>query len=730
MVVTHDPVRCKHCKAYINAWTKWRKRGKVFICNICGTENDTPEFVKDLDGNQHRFMCQTDQYGNRADKLNRAELKYGVMEYIAPRTYHKLDEDGKPVQVEPGFLFVLDVSAQAINSGLLTSVVYNINEIIKELREDQEAYGSLRFGVITYDHTLHFHQYDTKREFVVTDVDNPFLALPGSEIMVRLDEEEKADAFLDTLNGLEERFQVNTTLGDQGHCVGAAMSVARDALLSSGGKVVFFQTSIPSCGAGKIDPRFNQEAYGTKEELATLRGNKKFYNDLAASATDSTKVTCAFDVFVCSQSYVDLASVAEVVRATGGQIYHYENYQDTIDSDKMYYDLRKNIVRFTAFDCLLAVRASWGLEIVGQMGSLTENENKDVVMPACSEDSTLCIKFNHFQALEGAHLPCVQVACLYTASDGTVLIRVLTLQVPVAKDMTDVFRHVDLCSVVKFSIAQVAYDLFNPANEELIAKARENLVEACTEILYTYRHECAEKSQPSQLVLPESLKLLPMFTLSMIKNPMLCANVPPDKRVAALFSALFMSVNSSAAFIYPHMYPLHKLKPHDCTIDPNVQQVVFPKSCSISKRALKKDGLYLLNTGAEIYIIWGEELLEEIMNNVFEWEEDGSLLLVENPPDDPEDVGWKVKQLVDEIRWNRPYYTPVKIVQRPISSSSRDTTVTQREMLRKLLQDATRLQAGEHAAGKKSNRESDYSRQSYVDFLVSVHKKIQNKALE
>merc|ERR1719195_2212136 len=148
--------------------------------------------------------------------------------------------------------------------------------------------------------------------------------------------------------------------------------------------------------------------------------------------------------------------------------------------------------------------------------------------------------------------PCLQFAILYTNGYGEAMIRVMTLQLDMAKKMADLFRHVDLFAVVKFSVCQVAHEMFNPASDDTIRDHRDQLTNAVTEILYTYRHECAESTNPTQLVLPESLKLLPMFTLCLIKHPILREKVSVDSRVFHMSVGLFMGCHHTAKYIYPH----------------------------------------------------------------------------------------------------------------------------------------------------------------------------------
>jgi len=720
-IITYKPVRCSTCNAYVNAHTVWLRKGRKFKCNLCFEENETPEYVVDYNGVQLQYRCYLDNYRKRVDKHSRAELMHGTVEYLAPKEFLKTNDDGQAMPVKPSFLFVLDVSYSAYNNGLLKSVVVTIRDILEELREDLDAWGTLQFGVVTYDDSLHCHDYKSGRVMRVSEVDNPFLPIPGSDILFELRDDEKYTLFVKFLDGLPELFQENQRFTKQQHCVGAVMQIALDALSETGGKVILFQTGMSSVGVGTLKNRFDPKLVGTKEETKLFRGAVSFYNDLACKAVEEKKITVGLDLFLCTGTHVDLASVAEVTRATGGQVYFYDNYQDVIDSTKLFYDLRQNIMRFTGFDAIMAVRASKGLEIMEQMGALTETPRKEILLPVVTCDSTFCIKLNHYEQLDRSVLPCVQVAILYTNIFGESMIRVHTKQINIAKNIHELFRNVDLYSVLKFSICQVAYDLLNPMNEETIKESRDQLTDACTEILYTYRVECAESSSSSQLVLPECLKLLPLFTMSLLKHRALRDEIQPDARVAHLLISLSTPCHAAAPYVYPHMYPLDRLTGPECTVNQATNQICWPKTCSLSKRLFKEDGLYLINNGINIWLVIGENLPEALMNQVFTWNDEGTLSLVEDPPDDPDNLGWKVTRIVDELRWNRPFFQPLRIVQRPKSSSSQVTTVEQKDMLAELLEDAKRTKG-------LAKGQSRIEEQSYVDFLVFLHRRIQNKA--
>lgn len=90
---------------------------------------------------------------------------------------------------------------------------------------------------------------------------------------------------------------------------------------------------------------------------------------------------CAVDLFVFPNNYMDLATIGEVSRLSGGQIYKFNYFsvrvsfseQEIIletnsllqvenDGDRLLDELKRNFQRTTAFDALMRVRTSSGTD--------------------------------------------------------------------------------------------------------------------------------------------------------------------------------------------------------------------------------------------------------------------------------------------------------------------------------------------------------------------------------
>jgi hypothetical protein len=113
------------------------------------------------------------------------------------------------------------------------------------------------------------------------------------------------------------------------------------------------------------------------------------------------------------------------------------------------------------------------------------------------------------------------------------------------------------------------------------------LLDSCLDILLKYRQICSSHSPKGQLILPEALKILPLYTLCLIKHPAFLHNnlanntagtqqqqqaqlsradrlgVDVCERAAELNRLLRCSPRELLRSLYPRLYPLHQLQEGD-----------------------------------------------------------------------------------------------------------------------------------------------------------------------
>jgi len=84
------------------------------------------------------------------------------------------------------------------------------------------------------------------------------------------------------------------------------------------------------------------------------------------------------------------------------------------------------------------------------------------------------------------------------------------------------------------------------------------VINELVQMLTNYRNLCANQTNPSQLVLPETLTMLPLYLLSALKQPALkmLTQTSPDVKIAQVVSLLGMSMEQMSYMLYPRIYKI------------------------------------------------------------------------------------------------------------------------------------------------------------------------------
>ncbi|PSR84680.1 Protein transport protein Sec24-like, partial [Actinidia chinensis var. chinensis] len=157
----------------------------------------------------------------------------------------------------------------------------------------------------------------------------------------------------------------------------------------------------------------------------------------------------------------------------------------------------------------MRVRCSQGIQVQEYSGNFCKRIPTDVDLPAIDCDKTLMVTLKHDDKLPDGAECAFQCALLYTTIYGQRKIRVSTLSLPCTSVLSNLFRSADLDTHFACFLKQAAIEI--PSSP--LSLVREQVLNLCINILHSYRKFCATVSSSGQLVLPEALKLLPLYTL-------------------------------------------------------------------------------------------------------------------------------------------------------------------------------------------------------------------------
>jgi len=247
------------------------------------------------------------------------------------------------------FFFLVDVSMTAVSTGSVAAACSAINRALADIGENPQTL----VGIATFDSTIHFYNMNRSLQMpsmlVVPDVQDVYTPRQNDLLVPLIEGREHLEQLLETIPSM---FQ-NNRIAES--AFGAAVKGAYLALKPTGGKLLVFQSVLPSVGFGALTAREGEGKVNEKEAQKLMQPADK---TLKTMALELAEFQVCVDLFLTSQNYVDIASLAVIPRSTGGQIYYYHGFQANVDSAKLYNDLRWNVTRPQGLEAVMRVRCS------------------------------------------------------------------------------------------------------------------------------------------------------------------------------------------------------------------------------------------------------------------------------------------------------------------------------------------------------------------------------------
>ncbi|XP_071598782.1 protein transport protein Sec24B isoform X2 [Heliangelus exortis] len=588
VITSSTIVRCRSCRTYINPFVSFidQRRWK---CNLCYRVNDVPE--------EFMYNPLTRSYG---EPHKRPEVQNSTVEFIASSDYML-----RPPQPAV-YLFVLDVSHNAVEAGYLAIVCQSLLENLDKLPGDSRT----RIGFITFDSTVQFYNLQEglsqPQMLIVSDIDDIFLPTPDS-LLVNL--HESRELIKDLLNALPNMF---TNTRETHSALGPALQAAFKLMSPTGGRVSVFQTQLPSLGAGLLHSREDPNQRSSTKVVQHLGPATDFYKKLAL---DCSGQQTAVDLFLLSSQYSDLASLACISKYSAGCIYYYPSFHrshNPAQAEKLQKDLKRYLTRKIGFEAVMRIRCTKGLSIHTFHGNFFVRSTDLLSLANVNPDAGFAVQMSIEESLTDTSLVCFQTALLYTSSKGERRIRVHTLCLPVVSSLTDVYAGADVQAIVCL-LANMAVDRSVSSS---LSDARDALVNAVVDSLAAYM-ATASNLQQSMLMAPNSLKLFPLYVLALLKQKAFRTGTSTrlDDRVYAMCQMKSQPLVHLMKMIHPNLYRIDKLI-DESTIHVNDRVVPQPPLQKLSAEKLTREGAFLMDCGSIFYIWIGKNCDNNFIKDV------------------------------------------------------------------------------------------------------------------
>ncbi|KAL9710273.1 COPII subunit [Leucoagaricus gongylophorus] len=590
-VVTDTVIaRCRRCRTYINPYVQFIDGGNRWRCCMCNMSNEVPQ------------LFDWDQVKNQpGDRWARAELNHSVVEFVAPTEYMV-----RPPQPAV-YVFLIDVSHAAVQSGMVATATRTILESLDRLPDEDQR---TKIAVICYDTSLYFFSIPSGSEssmLVVSDIDDIFLPKP-TDLLVNLAESRSS---LETLLGrINDMFQENNIIGS---AMGPALQAGFKLMSPIGGKIIVLSASLPSLGAGALKNREDPKILGTAKESGLLQAASPFYKTFAI---DCSRAQVSVDMFLFSQSYQDVASLACLPHYTSGQTYYYPAFNAARPEDALKFarEFGDVLAMPIMLEAVMRVRASRGLRMSSFHGNFFVRSTDLLAMPAVPQDQSYAIEI---QIEESITTPFVvfQTAVLHTTCYGERRIRVVTLALPTTTNLSEVFASADQIAITTL--------LANKAVERSLTHkledARDFVHQRLVDILVAYRTSMTAggAGASAQLAISENMKMLPVLVLGLLKSVGIrqSAQIPPDIRAYAQALLTSLPSQSLIPYIYPTFYSLHNMPAEAGTVGEH--GITLPPALPLTSERFERHGLFLIEDGQTIFLWVGRDAVPQLIMDVF-----------------------------------------------------------------------------------------------------------------
>ncbi|CAB0034907.1 unnamed protein product [Trichogramma brassicae] len=673
--------------------------GRRFQCMFCKATTDVPT----------EYFQHLDHTGQRMDRHERPELVLGTFEYVALKEYCRNNVLPKP----PALIFVIDVSYNNVKSGFVNLLCSQMKNILRNLPVDVgQTKSNMKVGFITYNNSIHFYNCKANlaqpQMLFVGDIEDIFMPLLEGFLCDIEESESTIDALMAQIPIMfGETRETETVLGP-------AIQAGLEALKASecAGKLLVFHSSLPTREApGRLKNRDERNLIGTDKEKTVLVPQTNYYTTLGQ---DCVAAGCSVDLFLLNNSYIDVATIGQVSRVTGGEVYKYTYFQSDIDGERLITDIVNNINRPTAFDAVMRVRTSTGVRPTDFHGHLHMQNTTDIELGSIDSDKTISIEIKHDDKLTEEESVYIQAALLYTSCGGIRRLRIINLNLPTTNSLVEIYRLTDLDAMLNFLLKQSKFKkkfqliknftcISCIKNFTGVMKMvdhspkaiKDGLMARAANILAVYRKSCAQMTNPGQLILPETMKLLPIYLSGIFKSDAFSAGpaVTIDQKSHVMMLVTSMPISESLAFMYPRVLPVHNVDPLSEDLPPVMR-------CSIEK--FEDDGAYIIENGISMFLWLGLSLNSQWTQGVFnvssviQIDTDKNVIPVLDNP-----LNTRVRNIIGDIQSERRYCMKMILMRQH----------DKMEMMMKQLMVEDRGPDGSPG---------------YVDFLCTMHREVRN----
>ena len=667
IVQTGDDIfRCKQCKCYINnkyniSYSAQNKQ--VAICNLCQYENE-------LDINRPGIKSEY----LSSDFSSCPELTKPTIDFIAPKNFKSSK------LFVPHYLFMIDISEYSYQLNLPSYVINSIKTNLDSFHNMENSY----IGFSLYDSKNIYYFYvekDDVRLTIMGDINDPFCPISLKKLYLRINEnKEKIELLLEKINNFidekNQNFQENKRIKPVSTITGVAIKSGVESLLENGGRLMIFTPNPCNHGFGACAPResFNKEKEPQKSNPFFPQHEK--FVEIGEKAANNRIVV---DQFIFMSNTFDLSTFSIVSNLSGGQIefYNYSTDPNVINSlyEKLHYDLTRILTRPNYYDCKFMLRFTVGIDCVEILGPFNKKLGEAFQLGGCDPDYCYYYNMRLNEYFKNGQKTDIQLVVLFDDNYSNRYLRIFNYSFDMTSEVGNIFTNAEVDSVSKAMI----YKEISLIYKTDFKNVRINLENKIINSFKYYRIKEKAGTPSNQLILPVSIRYLPLYVDSFLKTGILSNQNKPEmiNQIIYIMNKLLRDpIYSTTKFLYPKLYRIDNIENEQINENKSIKIeniglvnekyniIQKPLLLRLSKDVIDFDCAYLIDNGCYIYLfifnhiegnfyfdMFGAQTYEEAKDTVTNLDEENQ-----------SDINQRILNIVSQLRKeNGGYFQPLRL---------------------------------------------------------------------
>lgn len=296
------------------------------------------------------------------------------------------------------------------------------------------------------------------------------------------------------------------------------------------------------------------------------------------------------------------------------------SFHERLDSEKLHYDVFRILTRNGAYDVAFRVRCSEGYSVVAYVGNFIRVNSIDFELPSIDSDKTIGVIMRSEGALAVDKLS-IQAAMLYSTPDGERKIRIMNVYIPLEKRFSTIYRYIDQEAlyqlILKESLSMVGY--------KKVTGMKEHFINSIVKILKANRTEGVSVTNPTEIIIPDSLRFLWLYALGALKSPAfkLLGEIKVDEKYFWTLKYLGASMGRCVKLSCPRVYKLSDIQTNMVYGYPDEEtgKIVKPPVCDNTYDDLSPYDLWIVDNGDYLFLFVGKAVAVPLIYDIFGYED-------------------------------------------------------------------------------------------------------------